>query len=39
MNDKKMGKIRHIAILVRKLALNRKIALIFCVTEEMIADL
>jgi hypothetical protein len=42
MNDKKMGKIRHIAIryhLVRKLALNRKINLIFCVTEEMIADL
>ena len=36
------GKIRHIAIryhLVRKLALNRKIDLIFCVTEEIVADL
>ena len=42
MNDKRMGKIRHIAIryhLVRKLALNRDVVLVFCVTEEMIADL
>jgi hypothetical protein len=42
MNDKRMGKIRHIAIryhLVRKLALNRDVVLLFCVTEDMIADL
>jgi hypothetical protein len=41
-NDKRMGKIRHVTIryhLVRKMALNGDVDLIFCVTEEMIADL
>ncbi len=38
----KMGKIRHIAIryhLVRSLVTNGVIDLVFCVTEDMIADL
>jgi hypothetical protein len=37
-----MGKIRHIAIryhLVRGMVLNGDIKLIFCVTEDMVADL
>ncbi len=41
-NRNRVGKIRHIAIryhLVRKLALSGDIMLIFCVTEDMIADL
>jgi hypothetical protein len=42
MNDQRMGKIRHIAIryhLVRGLAGRGDIILIFCVTEDMVADL
>jgi hypothetical protein len=42
MNDQRMGKIRHIAIryhLVRGLAGKGDIILIFCVTEDMVADL
>jgi hypothetical protein len=42
MNNQKMGKIRHIAIryhLVRGLAGNGDVVLIFCVTEDMVADL
>ncbi len=41
-NPNRVGKIRHISIryhLVRKLALSGDIMLIFCVTEDMIADL
>jgi hypothetical protein len=41
-NDKRMGKFRHISIryhLVHRLALNGDIILIFCVTDDMIADL
>jgi hypothetical protein len=42
MNDQRMGKIRHIAIryhLVRCLATNGDVIMIFCVTEDMVADL
>jgi hypothetical protein len=42
MNDQRMGKIRHIAIryhLVRCLATNGDVILVFCVTEDMMADL
>ena len=42
MNSQKMGKIRHIAIryhLVRCMATNGDVILLYCVTEEMIADL
>jgi hypothetical protein len=42
MNSQKMGKIRHIAIryhLVRVMAANGDVALLYCVTEDMIADL
>jgi hypothetical protein len=41
-NYVKMGKIRHIAIryhLVRCMALNGDVMLIFCITEDMVADL
>jgi hypothetical protein len=41
-NANKMGQIRHIAIryhLVRSLVINGTIDLVFCVTEDMIADL
>jgi hypothetical protein len=42
MNSQRMGKIRHIAIryhLVRVMATNGDIKIIFCVTEDMVADL
>jgi hypothetical protein len=42
MNDKRMGKIRHISIkyhLVRCMVMRGDVMLIFCVTEDMIADL
>jgi hypothetical protein len=42
MNSQKMGKIRHIAIryhLVRCMATNGDVILLYCVTEDMIADL
>ncbi len=41
-NAMKMGQIRHIAIryhLVRGMVINGEIEFVFCVTEEMIADL
>ncbi len=42
MNDQRMGKIRHISIryhLVRCMVMSGDVLLIFCVTEDMIADL
>ncbi len=42
MNSQRMGKIRHIAIryhLVRVMATNGDVRIIFCVTEDMVADL
>ncbi len=42
MNDKRMGKIRHISIryhLVRCMVMSGDVLLVFCVTEDMIADL
>ena len=42
MNSKKMGRIRHVAIcyhLVRCMAANGDVILLYCVTEDMIADL
>jgi hypothetical protein len=42
MNDKRMGKIRHISIryhLVRCMVMKGDVRLIFCVTEDMVADL
>ena len=41
-NANKMGKIRHIAIryhLVRLMALNGDVILLYCITEDMVADL
>jgi hypothetical protein len=42
MNSQKMGRIRHVAIcyhLVRCMATNGVVVLLYCVTEDMIADL
>jgi hypothetical protein len=43
MNNQRMGKIRHIASsryhLVRVMATNGDVRIIFCVTEDMVADL
>ena len=42
MNDKRMGKIRHISIryhLVRCMVMKGDVIMIFCVTEDMVADL
>ncbi len=42
MNSQRMGKIRHIAIryhFVRVMATNGGVRIIFCVAEDMLADL
>jgi hypothetical protein len=42
MNSQRMGRIRHVAIcyhLVRRMATNGEVVLLYCVTEDMIADL